>query len=421
MDIRSSGSSINLARVLNGVKGSILAVLAVLVSVFVSFNMFELQDASEYMVIQNPITGNVAVYTDPGIHFQNFGSVTKFPRRNEYTFGAIKVDEKTNKSRCIGGQSIRFYDGGHADACGAVSWEMPSDEKSIIEIYKAFRTATVVESQAIGRALESAAYFSGPTMSSLESAAGRRTELLQYINDQMANGVYKTVAKTIDRVDETGMKHTNTVTEIVLNSTGQPVRAQSSFVKTFNIRLLPMTINTFTYDDRVEKQINDQQQATNAVQVAIANAKRAEQDAKTAAATGEAAAMTAKWKQETANAKVISETQAKVTIAEADVKAAELEKRAAILRAEGDARARQLVMEADGALQQKLAAYIEVNKAYADAIHKYQGSWVPSVMMGGGGPSTSVNGATSLMDMLAVKTARDLAVEVSPQGRASKK
>lgn len=406
-------------QILQNIKGTVIAVFLLFVAAITAFNMFELQDASEYMVIQNPISGNVAVYTDPGIHFQNFGSVTKFPRRNEYTFGSIKVDEKTNKSRCLGGQSIRFYDGGHADACGAVSWEMPSDEKSIIEIYKAFRTANVVESQAIGRALESAAYFSGPTMSSLESAAGRRTELLQYINDQMANGVYKTVAKTIDRIDETGMKHTNTVTEIVLNSTGQPVRAQSSFVKTFNIRLLPMTINTFTYDDRVEKQINDQQQATNAVQVAIANAKRAEQDAKTAAATGEAAAVTAKWKQETANAKVISETQAKVTIAEADVKAAELEKRASILRAEGDARARQLVMEADGALQQKLAAYVEVNKAYAEAIHKYQGAWVPGAVVGSGGGNS--NGATALMDMLTVKTARELAIDATPTGHQSKK
>jgi len=41
-------------------------------------------------------------------------------------------------------------------------------------------------------------------------------------------------------------------------------------------------------------------------------------------------------------------------------------------------------MEADGALEKKLQAYIEVSKLYASAIKDYKGHWVPGVVMGGG-------------------------------------
>ena len=393
-----------------GVVKTTSAALGLIALIVVSTQLFEIQDANEYMVIQNPFTGSVNVYTTPGPHLQLMGSVTKFPIRNEYVFGEIKLDEKTNRKSCIGGLGIRFYDGGHADVCGAVSWVMPSDEKSLHNIYVAFKSTSAIESSAIARAMSSAAYFSGPTMSSLESAEGRRTELLQYINDQMINGVYKTNAKTVERVDESGIKHSNTITEILIGKDGQPLRAQSSFVKAFNIQLLPLTITAFSYDDKVEKQIVDQQQATNAVQVAIANAKRAEQDAKTAAAQGERDAVTAKWKQETINAKAIAEAEAKVVIAEAEVKAAEASKRAKILMGEGEARAKQLVMEADGALEKKIEAYVTVNKNYADAIAKYQGAWVPGVVMGNG--STSANGANQLVEMLTAQTARQLSLDV---------
>jgi len=39
-------------------------------------------------------------------------------------------------------------------------------------------------------------------------------------------------------------------------------------------------------------------------------------------------------------------------------------------------------MEADGALEKKLDAFIKVNKVYAEAVQGYQGSLVPTVIMG---------------------------------------
>lgn len=393
--------------------GTVIGV-AGLAALIVIPNVVENLDASEVMVVQSPISGDLTTYIEPGWKWQGFGTVTKYPRRTEFKFTPEKGAE---------GLSIRFYDGGHATLFGSVSWEMPLDPKSIIEIHKAFRSPEGVEAQAIRRAMESAAYFSGPTMSSLDSAAGRRNELLQIINDQMLNGVYKTISKTVEHIDPvTGAKRQVTATEIVLGADGQPVRAQESYVKKFNVRMLPLTVSALKYDDVVESQIKTQQQAINQVTISVSNAKKAEQDAITAEKQGQAAAAKAKWEQEVVNAKIIAEAEQKVKVAQAELQQAELFKKAEILRGEGEAARKRLVMDADGQLDKKLEAVVAINKMYADAISKAQpGAWSPTVQMGGGDSRTGGQNAAALVDLMTAKTAKELGVDLQVRAGAAKK
>ena len=65
----------------------------------------------------------------------------------------------------------------------------------------------------------------------------------------------------------------------------------------------------------------------------------------------------------------------------------------------------------EGIIYAKLAAYVEVSKAYATAMGEYQGAWVPSVVMGNSGAGG--NGAAALVEMLTAKTARELGVDMS--------
>jgi hypothetical protein len=83
------------------------------------------------------------------------------------------------------------------------------------------------------------------------------------------------------------------------------------------------------------------------------------------------------------------------------------------LRGEGEAARRKLVMEADGALEKKLEAYIEVSKYYADAIARHQGAWVPSIIMGGSDGKTGAS-AMDLISLLTAKAAKDLSLDVNP-------
>jgi hypothetical protein len=149
------------------------------------------------------------------------------------------------------------------------------------------------------------------------------------------------------------------------------------------------------------------------VQTAIAKAREAEQNAITAAKEGEAAAAQAKWQQEVFKAKAVTEAEQKREVAKLEMEAAEFYKKEQILRGEGDAERKRLVMQADGALEQKLAAYVDVMKAFAPEIGKQR--WVPEVVYGTGAAGAgSGSSATQLIDMLSVKTARDLALDLEP-------
>lgn len=396
-----------------GIFGLVFGVLVLIVGLFSIGQVVENLDAHELMVIQSPVSGELAVHTDPGIKYQGFGKVTKYPRRAQYSFTQDKQVDNSKK--------LRFNDGGHANLFGAVSWEMPLKPDAIISIHKTFGNAEGVEQQAVAKMIDAAVYLAGPLMSSTESSGERRAELVQYINDQAEHGVYVTTVREKEAIDPiTNVKKLVSVTEISRDDKGMPRRQQGSILAEFNIKLLPMSISDIKYDKIVEDQIAQRQKATTEVQIAQANAKRAEQDAITAAKQGEANAAKAKWEQEVIKAKQVTEAQQKLEVATLGAKEAEQYKKEQILRGEGDSQRKRLVMEADGALDPKLEAYKEVNKHYAESIAKYQGAWVPAVVMGNSTAGTQAGGgAQTLIDLLTTKTAKDLGLDMSIQGRGA--
>lgn len=140
-------------------------------------------------------------------------------------------------------------------------------------------------------------------------------------------------------------------------------------------------------------------------------ARKAEQRAITAEKEGQANAAKAKWEQEVLKAKAVTEAEQQREVAKLNMQAAEFTKKQEILLGEGEGARRRLVMQADGALEKKLAVYTEVMKAFAAELGKQR--WVPEVVMGGS--STGQGGganAASLIDLLMVKTARDLSLDM---------
>lgn len=403
---------------IKNIVGGIIALFLV----FVIPMLIENQDASELLVIQS-VTGELNVYTEPGPHWQGFGKVTSYPRQAQYNFCSVS-NKGGVEALCDGANSptkkLRFNDGGHANLNGFVMWEMPTDAKSITEIHKRFGSAEAVQNRAVAKMIDGAVYLAGPLMSSTESSGSRRSELVQYINDQAENGVYVTHSENVTVKDPiTGQDKTDSVTKIATGPNGQPMRQQGSVLNELGIKLQPMTISELKYDSVVEKQIAERQKAITQVQNARANALRAEQDAITVAKQGEADAAKAKWEQEVIKAKEVTLAQQKLEVARLAAEAAAQTKREQILLGEGEAERKKLVMQADGALDPKLKAYIEVNAKYAEAIAKYQGDWVPKVVMGNSGGKG--NGAQDMIDLLSVKTAKELGLDMSVAGAGNTK
>ena len=150
-----------------------------------------------------------------------------------------------------------------------------------------------------------------------------------------------------------------------------------------------------------------------AVQTAIAKAKEAEQRALTVGKEGEADAAKAKWEQEVEKAKLVTQAETRKKQAELDVLTAELNKRKQILEGEGEAAKRKLVMQADGALDKKLEAYVKVQEMWANALKEYKGSLVPSYMSGGNNGSN--NALNQFMELQNAKAMRDLNFDIKAE------
>lgn len=392
---------------------AVAAITALVVLILTPMLMMNV-DAKE-IVVRQTVGGELEVYTDPGYKWRGFGKVTRYSRRDQFSFSS-RTDQGKTLDESI---QTRFNDGGHANISGTLNWAMPLSVDKIIRLHKDFGSTRAVEQQLIRTAVQKVIYNVGPTMSSTESSAEKRPDIPKYIDDQLVNGSYLT--KTVQKAEKdliTGQDKMINLVTIAMDDKGQPIRESKSQVSEYGLQLQPVAIDNIKYDGPVEQQIIERQKATTAVQISRANAARAEQEKLTTISQGEANAAKAKWEQEVVNAKVIAEAQQKVQVAQAELQASELFKKSETLRGEGEAARKRLVMDADGQLDKKLDAIIKINTQYANAIQNAQpGAWSPQVVMGGSGQGNGGQNASNLVDLLTAKTARELGLDLQVRSR----
>ena len=275
------------------------------------------------MVVQSAVSGELTWHTEPGWKWQGFGRVTIYPRRTTLEFK----------------QPIRFNDNGHGTAIGSIQVEMPLDVKHLTMIHKAYGSSDALTNQLVNTVVAKCIYLTGPLMSSKESASEKRNDLLQYIEDQIKHGVYKTAQKNVEVPDPLNDKQMKNVTivEIVKDEKGQLARVEEGALTEFGVNTYNFAIKDLPYDDAVENQIKEQQKLTMQVQTSIALAKQAEQRAITVAKEGEAEAAKAKWDQEVVKAKFVTEAEQKRDVAKLEKDAAEFTKQKLILEGQGEA------------------------------------------------------------------------------------
>lgn len=430
-----------------------VALVAAIIAVMMLWNgMFVQNSAGSIMIIQSWYSGKLTVVQTPGLQNTMFGKVTTYRKRDQVWFTNLP-DANGVAAATDPAMRIRFNDGAHAHILGSISWEMPSDEKSILALHAAYNSHDGVESALLKTVVDKSIYTSGPLMSSQESYAERRNELLSIIDDQIKNGVFETeIVPTTTTDPLTNARKSVNIVKLKLSADGKPMVAVSSPLIDFNVRTFNLSVNQIKYETRVEEQIGKQQEATMAVQIAIATSKEAEQRALTVAKQGEANAAEARWKQEVlkATAVTLAQQEAEVaktnadreatvartnaareaevqktnaqrdlTVAQLNVQTAEQVKQAAILKGEGEATARQLIINADGALAQKLDAWVKSQQAWATAFGGYKGNLVPQVVTGGGtggGTVTAGSSANDLLSLMAVKAAKDLSLDMTISG-----
>jgi hypothetical protein len=257
--------------------------------------------------------------------------------------------------------------------------------------------------QLVRPAIERSVYLSGPLMSSKESAAERRADLLSLIEDQVTNGVYKTQTRE-EQVNDpiTGKEKTVIKVELMPDGHGGYARQEKSPLAELGIKTYSFNINGLLYDKDVEDQIKAQQKLAMDIQTAIAKSKQAEQQALTAAKEGEANAAKAKWEQEVIKATEVTKAEQEKEVAALKLQTADLEKKSQILLGEGEASRAKSMMDATGYLPEKLAAWKAVALVAAESAGKQRQT--PDVVMGSGGSTVQ------LTDLMQAQLAKQMGV-----------
>ena len=397
------------------VAGGLVALILV-VWVF-SGTMITVQ-ADEIVIKQDLVGGQLHVWDTPGPHAVLWGTVTRYKRSAQLWFSA-KEDEGKKTDDSI---KVRFNDGGHGNISGSLRYTLPIDQNKMITIHQTYHSMEAIDHELVRQVVNKGVYMSGPLMSSRESYAEKRADLINYITDQIQFGVYRTEHDQVKTTDPlTGQEK---VVDIVRPKHNDHFangieREEESPIQRFGMSASNITINGIDYDPVVEAQIKQQQEAIMAVQQAIVNARKAEQDALTVEQQGKAAAAKAKWDQEVEKATAVTSAEkdkaVAVTQAEKDkdvaalaLETAKLNAQQTVTSAKADADAKKLAVQANNNLQERIDAYVKVMGAWATAYGNQRQT--PDIQLGGG----AGGGTAAAMDLLAVKAARDLQVQPKP-------
>ena len=380
----------------------VVAIITLFVMSFVISGVMEDCDKSKNYVCQYPITGTYAVWTEGGAQFQWWGNVHEYTKTNQVVFTGVEKD--STGYYAVGdnpGATITFNDKGRGFIIGSLRVVLPTDFKHMAKIQQEFGSEDVLINTLIKPTLYKVVISCGPLMSSLESVSETRTDLIQYITDQLNDGVYKTKSNKIKVVNElTGDTETVAKAEILVDRFGNYLRQENSPFKQYGITCNLVSITDIKYDGATQKQIDAQKAANLAVITSKTESLEAIQKTVLVTEKGKQAAEAAKWEQEKIKAKEVTKAQQEYEVAK--LEAAKAEEVARKVRAEGEAKAaaNRALVSAGATPEQLLAMKKETMIGIAHELANSNTEWVPKIMVNGGNGNGSDPMQTVGLNML---------------------
>jgi hypothetical protein len=393
----------------------VITVVSMIVLLFI--NPLSWNDAGERTVVER-MDGNQFVQFNPGIYYSGFfAKTTVWPNQISVSY-QDSVANMTVKDGTIeiGRVVIRFGgDATSADVYGIVQYILPSDEKDMIEMHNAHRTPQSLVAKRLAPYTKECLQSSAQLMSSEMHYSGGRASMAQDFGDQLRNGVF--ILRTTDRIVYDSLEKEKKriyETNITTDKEGNPKRKTSS-IKEYGITIADAAITDVDYEDRVDRMLAKKIDASTKASVAKQELLTAQQQQLTAKAKGEQELVEIEYKTKQDQTKRVVEAQTQVMLAEQDKEKQKIALDAARLEAlkikelaDANAYEKARLMQADGALKQKLDAWLTSQKYWSEALGKYNGNIVPLYQTGGG----SGNGAINFMEIMGAKAAKDLTLDL---------
>lgn len=410
-----------------GIKATVIMVAVTGLAVgIMGFSTMGVNDAGYTTVVQYP-NGTMKTHFEPGWYLKWFGGTTVYNK--QITMDADADSAATGATIDQPGIPVRYSDGGTGTIYGKMRYSLPENREDMLKVHAAFRTNKGVAYKLLKPITEEAVNQTAALMKSEEAFDSKRAVFTQWAKSQIRDGLFQTEAEWISEKDEVTGKTISKQVAKIKTDKGQDLHFASE-LKSYGITLVGFQLNNPDFEPKTLAQIDKKRSATMDIITAKANAEKAKQDAITAEATGKALVMTAKYEKEVEKQKAITDAERvaevarisaiqKVTVATEALKEAEQYKLkqeqlklANIAEGEGLAAKKRLLMEADGALEQKLRAIVEINRAYAEEFGKQK--WVPEISMGSSAVSgDNGNAAADMIQLLTIQAAKAVNVDMA--------
>lgn len=386
---------------------SIFGVLVGLVALFFICSLGKIgEDVKNETIVVNqfPFTGNMEYWTTPGYHWQWFGKTTTYYKTSQLWFGSDN-EEGTQMGNPI---PVIFNDASDGMIYGSLRVKLPTETKYLERIQTDYNGMDRLMQDLVRPTVTKVIYASGPLMSAFESYAEKKNDLIEYITDQLNNGVYKTTVKQVEVIDQfSGEKKNVKVASLVIDedAPGGYARSESSPFAYYGLEIGQVAVSKIGYSQKVMQQIAQQQESNMLVQTSRSRTIAAQQETIRIAEEGKAAAEKAKWEQE--KIKIVAVTKASQEYEVSRLEAQKANEVAKKVKAEGEAEAyrQRKLVEAGLSPREKADFEMRTKIGVAEALSKIQ---LPKVVTAGG--SSSGNTA---MDAMGLKMMTDLVDKLS--------
>lgn len=387
-------------------------------TVLLWFNPLSWNDAG-YRTVVTKAGGSQEVQFQPGIFWSGlFAKTAEWPNQLSIVYSKDKPgNDLENSAMEIGKIPCRFSRGQEAELSGIVQFILPNSEKEMLVIHNTHKSAEHLIKNRLMPYTRECLQSSTQLITVEFHINGGRSQLSQDYFNQLQNGAYLIDVKEQIRKDSaTGENKTVYISNPKLDKDGNILRKYSS-IREYNITVADAQITDVDYSPLVDDMITKNIESVTRASVSKQNLITAQQEAQTAKAQGEKELVSIEYEKKKEQTSVLVEAQTKVKLAEQDLLQQEIARQASVKEAAkiktlADAKAyeKQRNIQADGALTQKLQAWVSSQEFWAKAFSEYQGAIVPQIQTGG---NTNANGAINFMEIMGWKAAKDLQLDLN--------
>jgi regulator of protease activity HflC (stomatin/prohibitin superfamily) len=428
------------------IKWSIIGVVS-FIAALILFNGVLFYNESGYQTHVRTIFGEEKVVTEVGYDTKWFGRSTSWKQAQTLQFTLEGNQDNADDSIAVSGFKVTFLGNVDSTVEASTRFRLPSGDQ-FLKIAREYRTPENFMATAVVPAVKETLQSTASLMTADDYFAGSRSEFGAEFENQLKNGQYiikrkevfnnnvrgrnqpaglKSGGDLIDINDE-GTQRSEFITEKVTDDKGNYSTKPQQFI-TMGVEVVEARITNILPNEQFRGRMVKVQTAQAELAVARQNRLKEEEEKNLVTARGEKEVE--QKRQETLRDQIEqttkAETEKKLAIlaAQKEFESAEISKQtsAQLLEkakidaqstktlADAEAYQKRVVLEADGALAQKLSALVDINAQWANAVSKAP---VSQFMMGGnaGGSAGRQSEFSDMMSLLTVKAAKDLAVDL---------